>query len=256
MIPTASPLFARALLTLAALATLAYAPSASASVNRPPQLDADVEDLYCRGDYVLIQIRGDDPDGDPLTYRIDPAGTPLPTGLTLGRKSGRISGVLRRTDEEGSSTGYDVVVTATDPCGLASSLTINIFSIACEEPRISLFTLVDAKRDRDVAILKDGDTLSLRSLPRKLSVRVDAYPETLAESFYGGVVESTRFELDGVLIRTENVPPYALGGDIRGDYASFRLTPGPHTLTAIPFDANAAGGKQGEAKTVSFEVVP
>jgi len=256
MLPTTSIGFSRALLALAALVTLAQAPAVGASGNRPPQLDADVEDLYCRGDYVVIQIHGGDPDGDPLTYRLDPASAALPTGLTLGRKSGRISGVLRRTDDEGSSTGYDVVVTATDSCGLSASLAVNIFSIACEEPRISLFTLVDAKRDRDVAILKDGDVLLLRSLPRKLSVRVDAYPETLAESFYGGVVESTRFELDGVAIRTENVPPYALGGDIRGDYASFRLTPGPHTLTAIPFDADAASGKQGEAKSISFDVVP
>lgn len=255
MTTTASLRVTRALFILATLVTLAYSPPASASGNRPPQLDADVEDLYCRGDYVVIQIRGGDPDGDPLRYRIDPAGGALPTGLTLGRKSGRISGVLRRTDDEGSSTGYDVVVKATDPCGLSASITINIFSIACEEPRISLFTLVDAKRDRDVITLKDGDVLSLRSLPRRLSVRVDAYPETLAESFYGSVVESIRFELDGFVVRTENVPPYALGGDIRGDYASFRLTPGPHTLTAIPFDADAAGGDQGEAKTISFEVL-
>jgi hypothetical protein len=254
MHPSASPGFPRALLALATLITLACAPGARASDNRPPRLDADIEDLYCRGDYVVIRMQGVDPDGDPLTYRIDPAGAALPTGLALGSKSGRISGVLRRTGDEGSSTDYDVVVTATDPRGLSASLAINVFSIACEEPRISLFTLVDAKRDRDVAILKDGDVLSLRSLPKKLSVRVDAYPETLAESFYGGVVESIRFELDGVAIRTENVPPYALGGDIHGDYASFRLTPGPHTLTAIPFDSDAAGGKQGEAKTISFEV--
>ncbi len=55
---------------------------------------ADVEDLYCRGDYVVIRVGGNDPDGDPLTYRIDPADAALPTGLSLERKSGRISGVL------------------------------------------------------------------------------------------------------------------------------------------------------------------
>jgi hypothetical protein len=237
------------------MAAVASPAIASGSGNRPPVLSADVEDLYCRGDDVVICIEGDDPDGDRLTYRVDPVGAALPTGLALGRKSGCIRGILRRTGDEGSSTGYDVVVTARDPGGLEGSVAINIFSIACEEPRISRFVLVDAGRDRDLRTLRDGDVLSLRKLPPKLTIRVDAYPETMAESFYGGIVESIRFVLDGVEGRTENVAPYALGGDIRGDYARVRLPRGKHMLTAIPFDADAGGGKQGEAKSIEIEVV-
>jgi len=227
---------------------------ALATENQAPRLRASVADLYCRGDYVVIRIRGIDPDGDALVYRIDPAGAALPTGLSLGRKSGRIRGVLRRTGDEGSSTAYDVVVTATDPGGLSGRLAITIFSIACEEPRISLFTLVDAGEDGDLRVLKEGAVLSLGKLPTQLSVRADAYPETFAESFYGGIVESVRFELDGTSVRTENVAPYALGGDANGNYARFPLTLGIHTLTAIPYDGNSATGKQGEPKSVTFEV--
>ena len=69
------------------------------------------------------------------------------------------------------------------------------------------------------------------------------------------IVESVRFELDGRRIRTENLPPYALGGDTEGNYASFPISAGTHTLTAIPFGANNAGGRQGVSKSVTFEVV-
>jgi hypothetical protein len=257
MRPSASARLLFSFIMLGVVAVVADAPlSAVALENRPPRLRASVADLYCRGDYVVIRIRAIDPDGDPLIYGVDASGAALPTGLALGRKNGRIRGVLRRTGDEGSSTGYDVVVTATDPGGLSGTLPIHIFSIACEEPRISLFTLVDAEQDRDVRILKDGDTLSLSELPRRLNVRTDAYPETLAESFYGGIVESVRFELDGVPVRTENAQPFAPGGDTDGNYATFALTLGSHTLTAIPFDGASASGKQGEVKSVSFEVIP
>jgi hypothetical protein len=214
-----------------------------------------VEPLYCRGDYVEIRVLGSDPDGDRLRYAIDPASDALPTGLTLGACSGRIRGILRRTNDEGSSTGYDVVVVASDPGGLSGSVAFHLFSIACEEPRISRFVLVDAKRERDIRMLVDGDVLSLHRLPRHLSIRVDAYPETLAESFYGGVVESVRFELDGQPVRTENQPPYSLGGDVDGDYATFPLRHGLHTLTATPYDANHGGGTQGLPRSIDFRVI-
>jgi hypothetical protein len=224
-----------------------------ASANEPPRVRAKVADLYCRGDLVAIRVRAFDPDGDPLIFSIDPAGDPLPSGLELDPVSGRIRGILRRTGEEGSSTGYDVIVVATDPGGLTGSVAFNIFSLACEEPRISRFVLVNAKKDRDIGTLSDGQVVRLRS--RRLSIRVDAYPETPEESFYGGIVESVAFELDGSAVRIENFAPYALGGDIQGDFAPFALTPGPHTLTATPFDADLGGGKQGEARTIQFKVV-
>jgi hypothetical protein len=231
---------------------LAFRPTAFAAA---PQVSVDVEPLYCRGDDIVIRARGTDADRDPLIYTIDPAGDDLPEGLTLGTRSGRIEGILRRNAGEGSSTGYDITVVVTDPGGDSGSVTFNLFSVACEEPRISRFVLVDSQRDQDVRSLKDGDVIKLWWLSGRFNVRVEVYPETLAESFTGVIVESVRFELDGTPIRTENVPPYALGGDISGDYASFPISAGTHTLTAIPFGANNAGGPQGVSKTVTFEVV-
>lgn len=227
----------------------------SAAVAAAPEVSVDVEPLYCRGDDVVIRARGTDADGDPLVYTIDPAGDDLPEGLTLGTHSGRIEGILRRNAGEGSSTGYDVTVVVTDPGGSSGNVTFNLFSVACEEPRISRFVLMDAKRDRDVQTVKDGDVIQLGWLSGRFSVRVEVYPETLEESFTGVIVESVRFELDGRRVRTENVPPYALGGDVEGDYASFPISAGVHTLTATPFGANNAGGAQGVSRTVTFEVV-
>ncbi len=238
------------------LVGFAMSDSAFASENRAPRIRVSVEPLYCRGDYVTIPLRASDPDGDPLKYRIDPAAGILPDGLTLRSGSpARILGVLERTGDEGSSTSYDVTVVATDPGGLSASVVVGIFSVACEEPRISLFKLVDATSDKDLQMLRDGALIDLRILPTRLTIRADAYPETLDDSFYGSIVQSVRFELDGLPVRVENSPPYALGGDTKGDYASVILTPGAHTLTAIPYAADDATGAQGLAKTIYFDVL-
>jgi hypothetical protein len=246
---------AASLLFIAALLGAGAAFDARAAGDVPPQVSVDVEQLYCRGDDVVIRVQATDPDGDPLAFTIDPNGDDLPEGLTLGTRSGRIEGILRRNDGEGSSTGYDITVLATDPAGNSGSVTFNLFSVACEEPRISRFVLVDAARDVDVRTLKDGDVIKLAWLTGRFSVRVDVYPETAEESFTGALARSVRFTLDGRRIRTENVAPFALGGDADGNYASFPITAGIHTLTAAPFPALNAGGTQGVAKSVTFEIV-
>lgn len=237
------------------LASFAICYTSEAPADTPPEVSADIEDLYCRGDDVVIQLRATDPDGDPVAFTIDPAGDDLPEGLTLGTRSGRIEGILRRTDGEGSSTGYDITVVATDPGGLSSAVTFNLFSIACEEPRIARFVLVDTQRDVDVRILEDADVIKLGWLQGRFSVRVEVYPETPAESFTGVIAESVGFVLDGRRIRTESVAPYVLGGDPKGNYVPFPISAGQHSLTAIPFGANNAGGAQGPAKTLTFQVV-
>jgi len=238
------------------LASFALSDSAISMENRPPTIHVSVEPVYCRGDYVVIPIRATDPDGDLLNYRIDPSTGSLPEGLALNSGSpARIRGVLKRTGSEGSSTNYDVTVVATDKGGLSASFNVNIFSIACEEPRISLFKLVDATKDTDLQILRDDNKINLQKLPKRLTIRADAYPATLDDSFYGSIVESVRFILDGVPVRIEDVRPYALGGDKKGDYTSFTLLPGTHSLTAIPYTTDNAGGTEGLAKTIYFNVV-
>src|SRR5688572_33499126 len=111
--------------------------------------------------------------------------------------------------------------------------------------------MVDTQRDVDVRILEDADVIKLGWLQGRFAVRVEVYPETAAESFTGVIAESVRFVLDGRRIRTESVAPYVLGGDSAGNYAPFPVSAGPHSLTAIPFGADNAGGTQGPAKTIT-----
>ena len=72
---------------------------------------------------------------------------------------------------------------------------------------------------------------------------------------FGGV-ESVKFGFDGnPNFKIENKAPYALNGDINGNYKNLILTPGVYTLTAYPFDQNGAQGKMGTPLTVSFTVI-
>ena len=163
------------LVFISAVVAPVFVPTAMAIENRPPEASVSVEQLYCRGGYVVIRVKGTDPDGDRLVYTIDPAGNDLPESLTLETRSGRIEGILRRSDSEGSSTGYEIVVVVTDPGGLSDSVKVDLFSIACDEPVISRFVLVDSKHDRDVRVLRDGDIIKLGWLKGRFSVRVESF---------------------------------------------------------------------------------
>lgn len=111
------------------------------------------------------------------------------------------------------------------------------------------FTLIDASTDQPIPgfdPMFNGAQINLLSLPSQLSIRAN-----VPTSF-----ESVRFDFDGNNgFRVENVPPYALFGDIQGDYAPGPLALGPHTLSATPFTQNGAGGQPGSTGTITFSVV-
>jgi hypothetical protein len=109
------------------------------------------------------------------------------------------------------------------------------------------FMLVDADADVDLRPLRNGEILNLGQLPANLSVRavVSGAPGSVVFGFD-----------DDAAFQTENVSPYALGGDDpAGDYDPVTLTPGAHTVTATPFVAAGGGGAAGGRLTVEFQVV-
>ena len=109
------------------------------------------------------------------------------------------------------------------------------------------FVLVDAAADVDIRPLLNGDILDLSTLPPELSIRA-------AISLLPG---SVVFGFDGdPAFRTENANPYALGGDIGGDYAPVALAPGDYTIAATPFAAADGGGAAGAARSIGFTVQP
>lgn len=111
---------------------------------------------------------------------------------------------------------------------------------------VSGFMLVDAATNADIRPLRNDDWLVLSQLPAQLSIRA------LASGSTGSVV----FGFGGdPAWRTENVAPFALGGDANGDYAPVPLTGGAHTLSATPYQNDNGGGAAGPGREIRFNVL-
>ncbi len=109
------------------------------------------------------------------------------------------------------------------------------------------FTLVNAETGEDIGPLKEGDVLNLTELPKKLNIRANTNPQE---------VGSVKFSLNtSKNFRTENVFPYALGGDSPpGNYGTVDLKAGKYKLTATPFTKANEKGDMGTALTINFTV--
>ena len=105
------------------------------------------------------------------------------------------------------------------------------FSVVGSKNVITRLVLVDADTDQDVMILEDGITISDNELPANLNVRADA----------GSATRRVTFAVGGQS-RSEVAPPYALFGDISGDYLNGSVPPGMYELEITPYDAS---GKEG-----------
>ncbi len=107
--------------------------------------------------------------------------------------------------------------------------------------------LVNADTDQDIKTLAYNDRIDLATLPtRNLNIRAVLLSDTV-----GSVV----FNLNNQLIVRENIAPYAIGGDIKGDFRPFALPTGAHVLTVTPYSGRSGTGKAGRALTLPFTVV-
>lgn len=112
---------------------------------------------------------------------------------------------------------------------------------------VSSLILVNAETDQDIKTLQNGDVIDLSTLPTtKLNIRAVVHPDTV-----GSVV----FNLNNRITVRENLAPYAIGGDIKGDYRAWTLPTGHYNLTATPYNGKYGRGKKGKAHSVSFTVV-
>lgn len=111
---------------------------------------------------------------------------------------------------------------------------------------VTKFVLIDAKSDKPIRELKDGDVIDWRNL--KNPINIEAKTE--------GEVKSVRFRLEGKVnfTRTENVKPWALVGDNKGDFKDWRPANGSYSLTATPYDLRGAVGTEEESLSITFDV--
>ncbi|MFK7846020.1 MAG: DUF4397 domain-containing protein [Rhodothermales bacterium] len=131
---------------------------------------------------------------------------------------------------------------ASGEAGESGSIT---FSVVSNGNAVTSFVLVDADTEADLFVLEDGMTLDLSSVPANLNVRAET----------GDKVKSVYFSLDPTpYTRIENVSPFALLGDISGDYFGGSFAAGENTLMAKPFSDTRMGGEEGEALSITFNV--
>ena len=119
------------------------------------------------------------------------------------------------------------------------------FSVINGGNALSSFYLVDAETDEDIMALEDGMALDLDTLPVSLNVRAEA----------GDKVKSVRFELSPTdYSRVENVPPFALYGDLSSDYLGGSFEEGDITITATPYTMTRTEGDAGEPLSITVQV--
>ena len=96
-------------------------------------------------------------------------------------------------------------------------------------------------------VLNNGAVINSASLPTThLNIRANTSPAT---------VGSVRFGFDGnTNAQTESTAPYALFGDVSGNYNAGTLSTGGHTLTGTPYTNKSATGTAGTSLTISFTV--
>lgn len=121
----------------------------------------------------------------------------------------------------------EYTLTARPYAGYDSGASMTI-SFKVTLPAIS-FTLINAWTDREIRPLTNDDTIRLTDPGMKLlDVRADALSDNIS---------SVVFELDGPVrhYQTEREYPYALFGDLSGNYNGRTLVPGSYTLTATSY---------------------
>jgi Putative Ig domain len=212
---------------------------------------------FCFGDEVTIDLSN--PSAvKPLIYTLDKTHDKnrLPPGLSLDRRTGVVSGVLR---DVGFQNTYQISVIGTDPTDDESTweATKHMSSEWCTGSRISRFLLINTDTNKIVRVVRNGDTIDLDCLLTGggFSMEVETFCEFAREAqSEGDLTSRVDFTLDGKHVSTATTFPYTLGGhDGNGNYLEFpNISAGQHVLTAMPYNPS---GDKGFQKTITFTIV-
>jgi hypothetical protein len=113
--------------------------------------------------------------------------------------------------------------------------------------QVSSLILINADTDQPILTMTDGMTINLATLPtRNLNIQALTSPSA---------VGSVRFALDAnANYRTETAAPYAMAGDVNGNYTAWTPAVGLHTLTATPYTGTGGTGTAGVPLKITFSV--
>ena len=193
------------------------------------------------GEEVLVGVTANDSDGDVVKYQVYVNGDLVDTdGATY----------TSHPFQESVSGNYNIEVVVTDNDGATGSDSVNISVGSGSTPTppttASLtLNLIDAISNVNVGTLKNGSNLSSSST-QNINIRANVPSEA----------KSVLFELSGAQTETryENVAPYALFGDIDGDYLAANLSNGSYTLKVSAYSNTNGSGVLVATESISFSV--
>ncbi|NQZ45034.1 MAG: BspA family leucine-rich repeat surface protein [Flavobacteriaceae bacterium] len=146
---------------------------------------------------------------------------------------------------------YEITYTYTDPltnCTASATTELSVLSDAPSVLSVLSFRLINADTDMIIGTLTDGEQIVVNSLPT-MNLSIEAV--TTAD------VESVRMTLNGPIsnARTESVAPYALFGDMAGDFMGMGFAVGDYTINAVPYSGNGLGGTMGTPLSIDFSLI-
>lgn len=168
------------------------------------------------------------------------AATEPPPGMSATSGSVDEDTGVQTSTTGGSSSGSSTSSGTESSTGAGSSSSGEPFM------EITGFRLANADTDVLLGPLVDGDMVD--------PANYGGAALSLAAEASGDEVGSVVFFVDDVEIRTENIVPYTLGGNIEADLMPWSLTVGVHTVGAQPYPMNNGMGEPGPLAEVTFEL--
>jgi hypothetical protein len=169
-----------------------------------------------------------------------------------GVSQGIVSTTSMNVNGLSPNTTYAMTVRARDAAGnwSASSAPLSVSTPAGSGIAVVGFTLIDADADVPIAgydPIPNGAVIARSSLPTThLNIRVNTNPTA---------VGSVRIGFDSQPnARIESGAPYALFGDVSGNYNAGTIANGTHTVKGTPYSQASAAGTAGTPLTVTFSI--
>ncbi|WP_396634873.1 Ig-like domain-containing protein [Maribacter sp. R86514] len=193
---------------------------------------------------VFVDVIANDSDGDVIKYQVFIDGDLVDT-------DGEV--YTSHPFQESTSGNYQVQVVVTDNDGATGSDIVNVSvgsggstptTPTTPTPSLTL-NLIDAISNANIGTLSNGSGLS-SSNTQNVNIRANV-PST---------AQSVLFVLSGAQSETryENVAPYALFGDIDGDYLAANLSNGSYTLKVSAYTGANGSGSLVATETINFSV--
>jgi hypothetical protein len=110
-----------------------------------------------------------------------------------------------------------------------------------------LLWLADSQNDELIRPLDSGEIIDIAVEGTDLTI--------VAAHAFSTVPGSAVFSIDGEHVRTENVEPFALGGDTNGDFRRWSVSPGNHWLVVDLYFGDQGTGGLLATRAIQIEVV-